>query len=498
MAAALIMAAAPQSGKAQTTFMTVVAADGTGDYTSVQEAVNACPTDGTRHFVFIKNGTYEGQVKVPKGVTLSLLGENRDQVVITHAVSHASGKDKDETSTLYVEAYDMYGEGFTTQNTVGASGGQAECMTNDGDRLTLRDVAMKANQDAVRFDNASRTYICDSYIEGTVDYIYDSGIAFLDRCTIKQLRPGYIIAPGDSYVAVARAKSKELCGQNKIWQLGINIRDSKLVYDESNVTSGSSYLGRPWGKTTSAGMFIRCKMDKHINAAGFTNMSEGNKKYIGEYKSTDLDGKAIDVSQRISWEFTEDATHNSQYVDEKVVNTIYDMDFVYTLAGESGARAGGSFSPLPMVTPVAAPSAITASAGTFSWTACEGVAGYLIYKNGRYAANTTATTYTDASYSASATYALRTVSATGCMGELTSMMTNGIESVRTTPLDVTVSADGIHFGEPTRAALYSMDGTQLSAADGLSLQWNTAKKGCYILRATTSDGKIVSKKIIRK
>ena len=91
-------------------------------------------------------------------------------------------------------------------------------------------------------------------------------------------------------------------------------------------------------------------MDKHIAEAGFTNMSEGNKKYIGEYKSTDLDGNAIDVSKRISWEFTEDAAHNAQYIDQKVIDNIYDMDYIFTLAGEKGARAGGKFEPIPLVT----------------------------------------------------------------------------------------------------------------------------------------------------
>lgn len=209
-------------------FMKVVAADGTGDFTTIQSAVNACSKDGVRNFVFIKNGIYKEQVTIPKGVVISLLGEDRDKVVISHNLSHNSGKDKSETSTLYVEAYDMYGENFTTENTVGRNGGQAECMTNAGDRLTLKNVAMKANQDGVRFDNVTRTYIKDCYIEGTVDYIYDSGIAYLDNCTIKQLYPGYIIAPGDSYVTIDRNKSKELCGQRKIWGIGINIRDSNL------------------------------------------------------------------------------------------------------------------------------------------------------------------------------------------------------------------------------------------------------------------------------
>ena len=494
-AAGMFMAAA---GARAQGFMKVVAADGSGDYTTIQAAINACAADGERHFVFVKNGTYAEQVTVPANVVLSLLGEDRDKVVITHNLSHNTESDKSKTSTLYVKGYDMYGENFTTQNTVGANGGQAECMTNDGDRLTLKNVAMKANQDGVRFDNASRTYIKDCYIEGTVDYIYDSGIAFLDNCTIKQLRAGYVIAPGDSYVSVDRNTSYELCGQKKIWCLGINIRDSKLIYDEANVAVGASHLGRPWGKTTSAGVFIRCKMDKHISDAGFAEMSEGNKKYIGEFKSMDLNGNPIDVSKRIEWEFTEDPNHNAQYLDQKVIDTIYDMDYVFTLAGEKGARAGGKFDPVPLVTPTASPAAMTHDGGMFRWTQVDGAAGYIIYKDGRYLANTVDASYNDGAYSTSAKYTLRTVSSTGCLGDMVDMLTAGIDETRKAETEIVVSADGIHFGENVSSALYSMDGKLVSSATGKELGWNASAKGCYILKARTAGGQAISRKIIRK
>ncbi len=493
--AAMLLMGATAKGQS---FMKVVAPDGSGDYTTIQAAINACAADGTRNFVFVENGTYAEQVTVSSGVVLSLLGEDRDKVVITHSLSHNSEADKSKTSTLYVQGYDMYGENFTTQNTVGRNGGQAECMTNDGDRLTLKNVAMKANQDGVRFDNASRTYIKDCYIEGTVDYIYDSGIAFLDNCTIKQLYPGYVIAPGDSYVSIDRTTAYNLCGQKKIWCLGITIRNSKLICDEANVGKGASHLGRPWGKTTSAGAFIRCRMDKHISDGGFVNMSEGNKKYIGEFKSMDLDGNPVDVSKRIEWEFTEDPNHNAQYMDQKVIDTIYDMDYVFTLAGEKGARAGGKFDPLPLVTPTAAPAAITHDGGTFKWDRVEGAAGYVIYKNGRYLANTADITYTDPSYSSSATYSLRTVSSTGCLGDMVDMLTAGIGETRKKDVEIIVSADGIHFSENVSSALYSMDGKNVSSATGKELGWNASAKGCYILKVRAAGGKTLNRKIIRK
>lgn len=482
---------------AQSEFMTVVALDGTGDYTSIQDAVDACTTDGTRNFIFLRNGTHDGNIQVPKGVILSLIGETRDGAIITHDVSHSTESDKSLTSTLYIEAYDMYCENFTTQHTAGRSGGQAECITNSGDRLTLKNVAMKGNQDAVRFDNASRTYMTDCYIEGTVDYIYDSGIAFIDNCEIKQLYPGYIIAPGDSYVGLSRSQVKELCGQNKLWYLGITIRDSRLVRDADNVEDGASYLGRPWGDTTSAGMYIRCYMDDHINEEGFDDMSD-TKTYIGEYQSMDLDGNLVDISNRISWEFTEDPDHNSQYIDSLVVNNIYDMDFVFTKAGEDGARAGGSFDPIPLVTSPDAPTMTGNDNGAFTWEAVDSVAGYLIYKDGEYLANTSATEYTVDGYDASATYTIRSVSATGCLSDEVDMITTGIATVRAQDVNLMITQSGIFWSGTQTATLFALNGSTAAQKTGTYMNWSNMPAGCYILRLVDSKGNCVNKKVIKK
>lgn len=500
----LIMAFAMLSGYsvAQTPFMKVVAADGTGDYKTINEAVSSCTADGTRSFIFIKNGTYKEQVKIPKGVTLSLIGENRDKAIVTHDVSHASGLDKEETSTIYVEAFDFYGENFTTQHTAGRNGGQAECITNSGDRMVFRNVAMKGNQDAVRFDHASRSYMTDCYIEGTVDYIYDSGIAFLDNCDIKQLWPGYVIAPGNSYVALSRGQIKELTGQRgtRPWYIGIVIRDSRLIRDATNVSDGASYLGRPWGKDQSAGVFIRCKMDKHISEQGFTNMSEGTVPYIGEWKSTDLDGNPIDMSKRIEWEFTEDADRGTlYYMNRQVVDNVYDnMDFVYTLAGDNGARAGGKFDPLPMVTPPASPTGVSLNDGVFTWTPVEGAAGYLIYKDGRYLGNTSQPTFADAGYDTSARYTLRSVSTTGCLGKEIDMLTSGVASLLADDINITTTEDGIFWNGNAQATLYGMGGSVKTIADGEKLSWRSQSRGCYILRLVFAGKGCVKKKVVKK
>jgi hypothetical protein len=61
----------------------LVAADGTGNYTSVQAAVNALPTGGS---VYIKPGTYTGNITVVQpNLALRGLGGDPTKVILTHA-----------------------------------------------------------------------------------------------------------------------------------------------------------------------------------------------------------------------------------------------------------------------------------------------------------------------------------------------------------------------------------------------------------------------------
>src|SRR3954469_24636423 len=79
-------------GPASAATVVTVAADGSGNFTTVQAAVNAAPSNGSATYeIDIKPGTYRGTVSVPAAkthVTLKGLGSGSDQVVIVE--SHAA------------------------------------------------------------------------------------------------------------------------------------------------------------------------------------------------------------------------------------------------------------------------------------------------------------------------------------------------------------------------------------------------------------------------
>lgn len=490
-----------QAAAAQTAFMKVVATDGTGDYRTVQEAVDAAPADGTRTIIFIRSGLYKEQVTIPEGALVSLVGESRDGTVISHDLSHSMGyDDAAETSTLYVDATGFYGDNFTTQNTVGPDGGQAECFTVASDKATLRHVNLKANQDGVRFFTDSRSYLKDCYIEGTVDYIYDSGIAFIDDCTIKQLRGGYVVAPGNCYATVPRTVSRQLTGQARLWGLGLFLRRCRLIYDGDKVDESSSYLGRNWGKTTCAAYFLNCYIDRHIRPEGWQKMSDTQSIYLGEYGSMDMDGNPLDLSGRVTWAMTDDPDHMSpsQYIDQKVVDNLFGMDYVFNLADEQLDGRLGAFNPLPLVEPAAAPTAFTAQGGSLKWSPSYGAAGYIIYKNGAYLANLTETSFTDPDATTADSYTLRTVSLTGCLGEEVSSMPTGISQTEAPSVEINVTRYGIYWNIQAEATLYSLSGEVVASRKGMSMEWGQAPRGVYILSLVTADGGRITRKVARK
>lgn len=399
-------------------YFRIVAKDGTGEFTSVQAAVDACAAAATkdvRHFIFIKNGVYEEQVTLPQNVVITMIGESRDGVRITRAKSHAEVDDEEVTTTMYINSSDFYGENFTVENTAGPTAGQAEALTNNGDRMTLKNVAIKGNQDGLRFNDSSRSYLYKCYVEGTVDYIFDSGIAFLDSCEIRQVnKAGYIVAPGDHYAAIGRDVSFENTGYSNVWGLGLFLRNCTLTADAS-ISDKSSHLGRNWGKRSSAAYFINCRMGKHISDVGFVEMSAGATRYLGEYGSMDLDGNKLDLSNRVSWSITQDESHNPQIMTSALINNLMSTEYVYAQAAEQSIHCSGVYAPKPMIASPGRPASFKNAAGQLSWTKIEGAKGYLVYKNGRFLALAITNSYTDATYSEGDVYTLRSMSVNGSL-----------------------------------------------------------------------------------
>ncbi|HYX43004.1 MAG TPA: pectinesterase family protein, partial [Pyrinomonadaceae bacterium] len=185
---------------AQTTL--VVAADGTGQYKTVQEAINAVPqTTSPAHpaIIRIKPGTYRELIYVQREKHfVRLVGDDAGRTVLTYDLNaNMTGRNGKPigtfgTASTVIDADDFTAENITFENSAGAVG-QALAIRVDGDRVVFRNCRFLGWQDTILL-NRGRQYFADCYITGHVDFIFGGATAFFDHCHIHCLRDGYITA----------------------------------------------------------------------------------------------------------------------------------------------------------------------------------------------------------------------------------------------------------------------------------------------------------------
>ena len=139
-------------------------------------------------------------------------------------------------ATVVVNSNDCLFENITLENSYGhekQEGPQALALNTTGDRTVFNNVAMLSYQDTWITPSTSsyRAYVRNSFIEGAVDFIYNSGDIFIDNTIlyINRKSGGYIVAPSH--------------GVDVKWGYVFN----NCTITAPGVPSETSvWLGRPW------------------------------------------------------------------------------------------------------------------------------------------------------------------------------------------------------------------------------------------------------------
>ncbi|MDE7145006.1 MAG: hypothetical protein K2O30_02490 [Duncaniella sp.] len=266
----------------------VVAKDGSGDFTTVQEAINAVPDfrKANRTNILIKKGNYKEKLIIPEcKINLTLTGE--DGAVITYD-DYASklnrfGEEKSTSgsASCYIYAPDFVAENITFENTAGAVGQAVACFVS-GDRATFRKCRFLGHQDTLyTYGYPTRQYYEDCYIEGTVDFIFGKATAVFNRCTIHSKGDGYVTAPATPE------------GEKH----GYVFIDCKLTADQ-NVKR--VYLSRPWRPFAQA-IYIRCNLGKHIVPEGWNNWGKTSNEQTVNYAEYQSIGEGANPSARAGY-----------------------------------------------------------------------------------------------------------------------------------------------------------------------------------------------------
>lgn len=327
----------PQVGHLNTASFTadyVVAADGTGSYTSIQAAINAAVAAGSsRAYIQVKAGTYTEQLVIPSSTTAITLYSTEDDpgdVIVTSNLAQVStasdylalvGSTAD--SSIYTgnsDALTVYaacarktgsigkecsttmrirGDGFQVINMsfvnawgdTDASNNQAlAAMVDKADEVIFDNVSLTSNQDTLYLSNSGkRVYFAGGRITGDVDFIFGPGVGVFDGTTIyytgtRKASGGYNAAPSTLNTQT----------------YGFLFNRCVFIADDST-TDDSVYLARQWDDdTTSVGkMIVRNSfIGKHIaltngpwnattvNKAATTYASNG-EPYLAEYANWD-------------------------------------------------------------------------------------------------------------------------------------------------------------------------------------------------------------------
>lgn len=270
--------------------MKIVAKDGSGDYSTVQAALDAVPLSNKKPVtIFIKNGVYMEKLHLDSGKNfVRLKGESRFNTILTwddHTGKVGPNGDTINTrtsSSFIVKADDFHAENICFRNDAGYTAGQAVAVESDGDRAVFSNCRFIGNQDVLFTNNEnSRQYFEHCYIEGTTDFIFGSSTAWFEQCHIHSKK--------NSHVTAASTPASHTYG---------------YVFNDCVLTGDTSLhsvsLGRPW-RPYAAVIYMHCYMGPHIKAEGWSNWNNTENFKTARYAEYENEGPGAGIAGRLPW-----------------------------------------------------------------------------------------------------------------------------------------------------------------------------------------------------
>jgi polygalacturonase/pectin methylesterase-like acyl-CoA thioesterase len=351
---------------------TVVAADGSGDFRTVGEAIASIPQNNKqRRVIFVKRGTYKEKLVIDRPY-VTLVGESTDSTILTYddkpsdigVDGKALGTYKDYS--VRVTGHDFSAKNITFQTTAGSTVGQAVALDVSADHAIFENCNVLGYQDTLLLRNKTdesqtdnvpnqptiqtyRSYFKNCYITGSVDYIFGAAQAVFDNCTLHSNLNGYVTAastPQDQ-------------------KYGFVYRNSKVTGENPYSGALATTLGRPWRPYAST-VFLDTEMDRNVVAEGWNNWGNEANEKTARYVECGSTGEGFDASKRVGW------------VSQTCDPSEYTLDNIFSQV--SGINVTDDWDPTQLINPAAAPEtpvAVDASAKTLQGIGMTGsVAAY--------------------------------------------------------------------------------------------------------------------------
>ncbi|MDE7410092.1 MAG: pectin esterase [Muribaculaceae bacterium] len=261
-----------------------VAADGSGDFKTITEALEAIRAYmDYRVTVNIKNGEYHEKLIIPSWLeNVDFIGEDPEKTIITYNdYAKLDNMGTFRTYTVRVDGCHLTFRNLTFRNNAGRVG-QAVALHTEGTDLKFENCRFLGDQDTLFLAGHNSELEFDNcYIEGTTDFIFGPATAWFNNCRIH--------SKADSYITAASTP--------KDVEVGFVFRNCRLTADPE---VKKVYLGRPW-RPYAYTAFIDCEMGDHITPAGWDNWRNPDNEKTARYLESGSKGPGADISKRAGW-----------------------------------------------------------------------------------------------------------------------------------------------------------------------------------------------------
>jgi len=268
----------------------VVAHDGSGNYKTVQEALNAVPVNNkNRLIIYVKNGVYKEKLHLDTGKNfVEMIGESRFNTILTyddHPGKVSAKGDSINTRSSYsfqIKGDDFIASNITFRNDAGFTAGQAVAVEADGDRAIFINCRITGNQDILFLNSEkSRQYYKDCYIEGTTDFIFGAAAAWFENCHIHSKK--------NSHITAASTPQYHVYG---------------FVFNDCTLTGDSTLhqvsLGRPW-RPYAWVVYMHTYIGQQVKPEGWSNWNKTDSYKTARYGEYQNYGPGAAKASRVNW-----------------------------------------------------------------------------------------------------------------------------------------------------------------------------------------------------
>lgn len=262
----------------------VVAADGSGDYATIGEALKKLKGDSEEKVrIYVKDGIYHEKLLVNYTVNnLTIEGESRHGTVITNGdYASLNNMGTSGSYTLRIDGNNITLKNLTIENSAGRVG-QAVALHTTGDKIHVIDCNITGNQDTLYASGRNARNLYDNcYICGTVDFIFGAATALFRNCHIHALGNGYLTAASTAI-------------DNPVGYVFHNCKVTAA--DEAEKV----HLGRPW-RPHACTYFIECELPANITPEGWHNWGKTENEATARYAEYKCTGPGANAQQRVAW-----------------------------------------------------------------------------------------------------------------------------------------------------------------------------------------------------